>query len=222
MTTAQLVTPVGHDPREDMVQDGFYAGLGKSIFDILFVILAAPIALPLVAVLALILAVTGGSPFYLQDRVGRGGRTFRMIKLRSMVRNADDLLEAHLAANPDARREWDEKQKLTNDPRITLFGRFLRKSSFDELPQLWNVFRGDMSIVGPRPMMTSQRSLYPGRAYYALRPGITGLWQVSDRNESSFAARASFDQTYLKTLSFRGDLSILARTAVVVFRGTGC
>ena len=191
MPSAQLVAPAG----DDVAKDGVYAGLGKSVFDILFVILAAPIALPLVAVLALILAVTGGSPFYLQDRVGRGGRTFRMIKLRSMVRKADALLEAHLAANPAARREWDEKQKLTDDPRITAFGRFLRKSSFDELPQLWNVFRGEMSIVGPRPMMTSQQSLYPGRAYYALRPGITGLWQVSDRNRSSFAARASFDQT---------------------------
>jgi lipopolysaccharide/colanic/teichoic acid biosynthesis glycosyltransferase len=150
------------------------------------------------------------------------GRIYRMWKLRSMDVDADEKLADYLAANPIARREWDHSQKLRCDPRITRIGHFLRRSSLDELPQLWNVFRGDMSLVGPRPMMPSQRSLYPGDAYYALRPGITGLWQVSTRNESGFAERASYDAEYERTLSFTTDLRLLAATVRVVSRGTGC
>ena len=138
-----------------------------------------------------------------------------------MVHNADASLEMHLAADPAARAEWDLTQKLKNDPRITRFGRILRKSSLDELPQLWNVFRGDMSLVGPRPMMPSQSSLYPGQAYYRLRPGITGMWQVSARNESSFAERAGFDADYDNTISFKTDMGLLWATVRVVLRGTG-
>jgi len=131
------------------------------------------------------------------------------------------LLEYHLRKDPEARREWDEAQKLKRDPRITRIGRFLRKSSLDELPQLWNVLKGDMSLVGPRPMMVDQEALYPGRAYFELRPGITGPWQVSDRNESSFADRARFDNQYLDSLSLSVDLTILFRTVAVVLRCTG-
>jgi lipopolysaccharide/colanic/teichoic acid biosynthesis glycosyltransferase len=138
-----------------------------------------------------------------------------------MVPGADALLEYHLRKNPEARREWDETQKLKNDPRITRIGAFLRKSSLDELPQLWNVLRGEMSLVGPRPMMVDQRTLYPGTAYFDLRPGITGLWQISERNETSFAERAVFDNRYLASLSLSLDVSILLRTVSVVLRGTG-
>jgi exopolysaccharide production protein ExoY len=200
----------------------FYARFGKPLLDVLVVLLLAPVALPLVGVAVVVLLFQGGAPIYGQERVGRNGRTFRMWKLRSMVRDADALLEAHLAASPEARGQWNEKQKLLDDPRITPFGRFLRKTSLDELPQLWNVIAGDMSIVGPRPMMVCQRPLYPGRAYYLLRPGITGPWQVSDRNRTSFAARAAFDHDYLQGLSLWRDLGILCRTVPAVFRGTGC
>ncbi|PIL21960.1 hypothetical protein P775_01855 [Puniceibacterium antarcticum] len=144
-----------------------------------------------------------------------------MWKLRSMVHDADSQLEAHLAADPLARAEWDRSQKLRHDPRITRIGRLIRKTSLDELPQLWNVFSGDMSLVGPRPMMPEQRKMYPGTAYYELRPGITGLWQVSVRNESSFAERAVFDTDYLHRVSIKTDILVLLRTVRVVFHGTG-
>ena len=111
--------------------------------------------------------------------------------------------------------------KIVADPRVTPVGRLIRRFSIDELPQLWNVLKGDMSLVGPRPMMAGQQVLYPGVAYYALRPGITGTWQISDRNETSFAARADFDAAYEETLSFMGDLHILAATFGVVLRATG-
>jgi lipopolysaccharide/colanic/teichoic acid biosynthesis glycosyltransferase len=139
-----------------------------------------------------------------------------------MVMNADQKLEAHLAADPAARAEWDEMQKLRHDPRITRVGRLIRKSSLDELPQLLNVLMGDMSLVGPRPMMADQRALYPGRGYYDLRPGITGPWQVSERNATSFADRARFDDKYNQDLSLATDARILACTVKVVLRATGC
>ncbi len=198
-----------------------YQHIFKRGLDIALVVLALPIVLPLISSIAVLIACNGGRPFYGQQRVGRSGKLFTMWKLRSMVPNACAQLEHYLANNPAARKEWDETQKLKNDPRITALGRALRKTSLDELPQLFNVLKGDMSLVGPRPMMPDQQGLYPGTAYYTLRPGITGLWQVSDRNESSFASRADFDATYSEHLSFRTDLSILCATAGVVLRGTG-
>lgn len=199
---------------------GYRRGL-KIALDKALVLLFLPVAMPLIALMALLTARDGASPFFTQERVGLGGKVFRLVKIRTMVPDAEARLEAHLAASPKARREWDETQKLKVDPRITPTGRFLRKTSLDELTQLWNVLMGDMSIVGPRPMMVDQRDLYPGRAYYDLRPGITGLWQVSDRNESSFASRADYDETYFSNLSFGADVSILIRTVSVVVRGTG-
>lgn len=198
-----------------------YRAAGKRAFDILAVVGAAPIWVPLIAICALIVARDGHKPFYLQDRVGRGGRIFRMIKLRSMVPNADVRLEQHLAANPEARAEWDATQKLKNDPRITTIGRIIRKMSIDELPQLLNVLRGDMSLVGPRPFMTSQTDLYKGKGYYRLRPGLTGFWQVTERNECDFVARVDFDDAYERSVSLVTDLSVLRQTVAVVLRGTG-
>jgi lipopolysaccharide/colanic/teichoic acid biosynthesis glycosyltransferase len=199
----------------------FYARYGKRPLDILLVLLAAPFLLPVVLLLALVIWYNGEKPFYTQLRVGRSGRSFRLWKLRTMVGNADACLAEYLDANPEAKAEWDLTQKLKKDPRITSTGRFLRKTSLDELPQLWNVFRGDMSIVGPRPMMLDQATLYPGADYYHLRPGVTGLWQISDRNESSFAARAGFDARYANDLSLRQDAMIVAKTVGVVLRCTG-
>ncbi|WP_371170615.1 sugar transferase [Aliiroseovarius sp. 2305UL8-7] len=193
----------------------------KRLFDIAFVIAAAPIAIPLVGFMLLLAMLDGGKPFYRQRRIGKNGRIYSMIKIRSMVPNADQRLEAYLEANPEAREEWDSTQKLKNDPRITKIGKFLRKSSMDELPQLWNVLKGDMSVVGPRPMMEDQKSLYPGAAYYAMRPGITGPWQVSDRNETTFAQRATFDTQYYYELTMKKDAEILCKTVGVVLRCTG-
>jgi exopolysaccharide production protein ExoY len=200
---------------------GPYRRVFKRAFDITAVLVAVPVILPMIAGLALCVSIQGGSPFYAQERVGRDRRVFRMWKLRSMVVDADARMEACLAADADARREWDETQKLKNDPRITPIGRVLRKCSLDELPQLWNVLIGDMSLVGPRPMMTSQQALYPSTVYYEMRPGITGYWQVSARNESSFADRAVFDSAYDADLSLATDLRVLWRTVHTVTNGTG-
>lgn len=206
---------------EIAAKPGLYRNILKRAFDVVVVILAAPIVLPLIAILALMVARDGHSPFYRSTRVGKNGIEFPMLKLRTMVPNADRLLSQHLSNNPDAKAEWDSTQKLKDDPRTTETGRLLRKLSLDELPQLWNVFAGDMSLVGPRPMMSSQRILYPGLSYYALRPGITGPWQVSDRNECEFAKRADFDKNYDDQMSFMFDLQYLVRTVGVVIKGTG-
>lgn len=202
---------------------GFYWAGGKTILDYLLVIAALPVVVPLIGFLALLVALGGASPFYRQPRVGRNGKIFHILKLRTMVPDAEHILQEHLETDAEAQREWDHKQKLRDDPRITRLGCILRKASLDELPQLWNVLRGEMSLIGPRPMMVDQQVLYPnpGAAYYRLRPGITGLWQVSDRNQSSFAERATYDIEYYNSLSLKTDLSIFIRTIGVMLRGTG-
>lgn len=198
-----------------------YRNILKRAFDLLVVVLAMPIWLPVVVIGMVMIATDGHSPFYRQERVGRGGRTFRIWKLRTMVVDADAKLEAYLDANSEARAEWDATQKLKRDPRITVVGRIFRKTSLDELPQILNVLMGDMSLVGPRPMMVSQKDLYDGDSYYSLRPGLTGLWQVSDRNECTFGERVRYDNRYDVELSFGTDLMVLVRTVGVVLRGTG-
>lgn len=200
---------------------GVYRSFAKRVLDILFVLtIVVPVGF-VVALLALVIARDGASPFFRQKRVGRDGKVFYMLKLRSMVPDADRKLEAYLRANPAARREWNEKQKLANDPRITPIGRIIRKTSLDELPQFWNVLRGDMSVVGPRPMMPEQVALYPGTSYFTMRPGITGFWQISERNECSFAERAIHDSNYDRALSFRTDIAVIWRTVFVVAMATG-
>ena len=201
---------------------GLYRNVFKRVFDVVAILVAAPVVLPVVAGLAIGVALDGGSPFYTQLRLGKGGKIFRMWKLRSMVRDADAQMADLLSRDPAARAEWNATQKLRNDPRITGFGQFLRRSSLDELPQLWNVLTGDMSLVGPRPMMVDQKALYPGTAYYALRPGITGYWQTAGRNRTTFRARAEYDTVYEEGLALTTDLRILWRTVSVVMNGTGC
>lgn len=201
---------------------GIYRNFFKRVFDITAIVMAAPVVVPLVGVLAVMVARDGGKPFYSQMRVGQGGRRFRMWKLRSMVCDADARMEDYLAAHPEARLEWDLTQKLRDDPRITRFGKVLRQTSLDELPQLWNVFMGEMSLVGPRPIMLSQQVIYPGVAYYLLRPGCTGLWQTAGRNRTTFEARADYDAAYEESLSLPNDVKILLNTVGVMVKGTGC
>ena len=208
----------------DEIQRPGHAGYRKVFKRLLDLTVVAIAAVPTIAILVPIMAVIaldGRSPVYVQKRLGRNGRVFRMFKLRSMVVGADQILEAYLERNPEARAEWDRCQKLRHDPRITAFGAFLRKTSLDELPQLLNVLNGSMSVVGPRPMMVEQRALYPGAAYYEMRPGITGFWQVSERNETSFSERAYYDTAYFRQMSLATDLRVMARTVQVVFRATG-
>jgi lipopolysaccharide/colanic/teichoic acid biosynthesis glycosyltransferase len=211
----------GDAPHNMGTDAALYSRTFKRVFDLACIVLAAPLIVPVIALLAMMVAIDGGKPFYRQARVGRDGRIYTMWKLRTMVAGADAKLEAHLAADPAARTEWDSTQKLKDDPRITRFGRMLRKTSLDELPQLFNVIKGEMSLVGPRPMLPEQQEMYPGTAYYDLLPGITGPWQVSARNETTFAARAYFDTRYARTLSFVEDLRMLASTVRVVTRATG-
>lgn len=170
--------------------------------------------------------LTSGSPaIYKQPRYGRDGRVFSFYKFRSMVPDSDAVLARHLRENEEARRQWAMYQKLEHDPRITPFGAFLRKYSLDELPQFWNVLKGDMSMVGPRPCMFSQKDLYGvyWPHYCSVRPGITGLWQVSGRSEVSYRRRAAMDADYVATLSLRQDIAILLKTFRVVLgaRGSG-
>lgn len=200
---------------------GLYRSFAKRIMDLVAVALLAFPTLIVVTIAAALVALDGKSPFYFQKRVGRGGRIFSIVKLRSMVVDADEQLAAYLSQNPEARAEWDEKQKLRHDPRITRVGHFIRKTSLDELPQLWNVLVGDMSLVGPRPMMPCQQEIYPGQAYYKMRPGITGLWQVSERNETGFRQRAFYDNQYNEELSLGTDLSVMMKTVTVVLRANG-
>lgn len=201
----------------------FYRSIGKRMFDFAFVLALVPVVLPLMATIFLILLLQGASPLYVQERVGLGGRKFRIWKFRTMIQDADAVLEEVLAANPAMRAEWNATQKLKNDPRITPFGSLLRKTSLDELPQLWNVLIGQMSLLGPRPMMPEQTYLY-GPAlpvYTSLRPGISGVWQVSDRNESHFQRRAELDIDYARDLSFATDLHLVLKTLRTMLRSTG-
>lgn len=214
------VAPSATTPPQSLARTPYRNG-GKRLLDLALCILSLPFVVPLVAVLALLVALTGHSPFYAQNRVGQHGRIFKMWKLRSMIHNSDLLLKAHLDENPSARAEWQRAQKLKSDPRITAFGLLLRRTSLDELPQIWNVLRGEMSLVGPRPMLISQEPLYPGRDYYDMRPGISGNWQVSARNTSSFKDRALYDAAYNEKMSFAEDLRILKDTFGVVLRAKG-
>ena len=201
---------------------GWYRNWGKRALDVVLVVASLPITLPIVLICALVLWIEGGNPFYRQDRVGRNGKVFSILKLRSMVRNADAHLERVLQGDAELRAEWDETQKLKKDPRVTRVGAALRATSLDELPQLWNVLTGEMSLVGPRPMMPDQLDLYGDpHDYFALTPGLTGVWQVSARNESSFAYRATIDAAYRRSLSAREDVGLIVRTIGVVVRGTG-
>jgi len=208
-------------PSASFITKGPYELGLKRALDVCLVLLAAPIVVPLVLALVFFISRDGSPGLYSQKRVGSGGKIYRIWKLRSMVPNADQLLDAHLAQNLAAAAEWETTQKLKCDPRITPIGRTLRKTSIDELPQLWNVLIGEMSLVGPRPMMPEQQDMYPGLAYYTQRPGITGMWQVSERNDCTFADRARIDTDYIADISFKNDIKLLISTIRVVMQGTG-
>lgn len=202
-----------------------YAAKGKRIFDLTLILLALPILVPVFILIVGLTLLQGGKPFYSQLRVGQNGSVFRCWKIRTMVPNAEQALRDMIASDPAIANEWGRNQKLSNDPRITRVGAILRKTSLDELPQLFNVLNGSMSLVGPRPFMPDQQALYRnGRtdaAYYRVRPGITGLWQTGRRNSGSFAERVLFDTRYVRRMSLVEDLSILIRTVSVVLRATG-
>ncbi len=164
-----------------------------------------------------------GNAFYSQERIGQGGKFIRIFKFRSMVQDADAVLEKYLEENEAYREEWEETQKLRHDPRITSAGRFLRKTSLDELPQLFNVLLGNMTLVGPRPIVHNEIERYGDvyLEYTEVKPGITGLWQVSGRNNTTYEQRVSYDRYYVTNWSVWMDLWILMRTIPVALRGEG-
>lgn len=208
-------------PDRQAIKPRFLYFVAKRVFDVVVTLLAAPFALAIVGVCVVLIRCDGGKAFYRQPRIGKGGRVFNLWKLRTMAPDAEQRLQTYLAADPVAKAEWETMQKLRNDPRITRLGKCLRKYSIDEIPQLYNVLVGDMSLVGPRPMLPEQRQHYPGTAYFDLRPGLTGLWQISARNGCTFTERALHDTRYSGIMSFSTDLWILVRTPAVVLKGTG-
>ncbi len=196
----------------------------KRILDVVVASIALIFVLPLLIVVGVLIRLQdGGQAVYSQKRYGRNGRTFKCYKLRSMVANADQRLIEILAQDPEARIEWEQTQKLTHDPRITPLGRFIRKTSIDELPQLFNILKGEMSIVGPRPIVENEITKYGEfyRDYCSVRPGLTGLWQVEGRSDTTYEQRVQLDVKYATTRNFTGDIMIMLRTvpAVLLSRG---
>ena len=197
----------------------------KRGFDVVGAAAILLVLLPVLPLIAIAVWLDGGQALYSHARVGFRGRTFGCLKYRTMVRDADARLAAHLSSNPEAAVEWATRRKLARDPRVTRIGAILRATSLDELPQLINVLSGSMSLVGPRPVVADELDKHydgDGRAaYLASRPGVTGLWQVSGRSGTSYDARVDFDTAYARGWSLWLDLKILARTipAVLTRRG---
>ncbi|MEM6331584.1 MAG: sugar transferase [Planctomycetota bacterium] len=196
----------------------------KRTLDLVLVIAVLPIALPLFMLTALVVACSSRGPvFYRHRRLGLHGRAFGMLKFRTMRPDADRLLADYLDARPQACEQWRATHKLADDPRLTRVGRWLRRLSLDELPQLLNVLRGEISLVGPRPIIDDEVVCYGREAavLHRVRPGITGLWQVSGRHNLPFRRRVALDAAYVRDWSLRLDLLILARTARAVATARG-
>ena len=187
----------------------------KRGLDLLLVLLCLPFLLLMIASIAAIIRITSPGPiFFSHRRIRRHGRFFSMWKFRTMCVNSAEVLENYLAANPSARAEWRKDHKLKNDPRVTRVGEFLRRTSLDELPQLWNVITGTMSLVGPRPIVAAEVEKYGEyfADYCLVKPGVTGLWQVSGRSSLSYPERVQLDREYAHHWSLSADVRILCRT----------
>lgn len=197
----------------------------KRLFDLALAALALPLLVPVIFGLYLAVRRDGGPGFFGQERVGLNGKTFKCWKLRTMVVDAERVLQEACDSDPEVANEWLTMQKLSDDPRITPVGHFLRQTSLDELPQIWNVLRGEMSFIGPRPFMVEQQDLYTdaggGDGYFKLRPGISGLWQTEGRGTTTFLSRIRYDNEYYSKVSFGTDLKIILKTILVVLKRTG-
>lgn len=196
-------------------------GRAKRLTDLVIALCALALASPVMLFVALVIRLTTGGPaFYSHTRVGFGGKPFKCYKFRSMVSNADEVLHEYLALNSDAAKQWEESRKLKCDPRVTFLGMLLRKSSLDELPQLFNIVRGEMSCVGPRPIVADELCRYGNGIgdYLATRPGLTGLWQVTGRSSTDYSSRVALDCYYVRNWSLWADLVILVRTIFAVMR----
>ena len=199
------------------------ARLTKNAFDLLASAALLLLLAPFMAFLAILIRQDGGPAIYAHQRIGSGGKPFPCFKFRSMVVGASSRLEELLASDTELRAQWERDHKLKDDPRISTVGHFLRKTSLDELPQLFNVLRGEMSLVGPRPIVTAELEKYGEDAEYfvMVRPGVTGLWQVSGRNDVDYDTRVYLDTWYVKNWSLWYDIAILFKTVRVVLRRDG-
>jgi undecaprenyl-phosphate galactose phosphotransferase len=195
-----------------------FSRLLKMVFDQIVAAVLLVLLSPLFLVIASLVRADGGPAFFGHRRIGLNGDRFRCLKFRTMVSDADNVLRQLLIKDPAARAEWEATQKLRNDPRITAIGRFLRKTSLDELPQLLNVLRGEMSLVGPRPIVDAELPRYGKDIvyYYETRPGMTGLWQVSGRSDASYERRVQLDLWYVKNWTLWHDVTILLKTIPAV------
>lgn len=220
--TADLGGMMGFEIKQNLTRPG--AKIIKRMIDIFGSGLGLVFLSPLFLILSIWIVVDSkGSPFYYQVRVGKDNKEFKFFKFRTMHRDADEIIKKQLLKDPILKEEWEKFQKLKIDARITRAGNFLRRYSLDELPQLWNILKGDMSLVGPRPFMVSQREDY-GKSmsnYLMVRPGLTGMWQVSGRNNTTFQKRVQFDNYYVRNWSIWLDIYILIRTFIVVLKKDG-
>ena len=190
----------------------------KRVLDIVGSLVIGLVFSPLILIIAVRMGLEDGAILFRHRRVGQNGKIFECLKFRTMVPNAEQILRDLLDKDPEARAEWLRDHKLRNDPRVTRLGRFLRKTSLDELPQLWNVIRGEMSLVGPRPIVKEEMLRYGRylRTYLAAKPGITGLWQVTGRNDTNYRRRVVMDTYYVRKCTLLMDLQILLKTVRVV------
>ena len=201
-----------------------YNRAGKRLFDIVLCLLGLPLVLPICFAIAIAIKRDDGGPvFFAHRRVGQGGREFPCYKFRTMIQDGDRVLKAYLAAHPEAREDWESDFKLKDDPRVTKIGAFLRKTSLDELPQVWNVLKGDMSLVGPRPIIRAEIPKY-GEHFHdfcLVPPGITGMWQVNGRSDITYEGRVRLDTWYVHNWSVWIDIACLCRTVAVVLKREG-
>jgi lipopolysaccharide/colanic/teichoic acid biosynthesis glycosyltransferase len=220
---SSIAVGVAHGSKSGPSELFRYRVLKRSL-DIFLVLLFSPVLVPILLITAAAVRISSPGPIFFSHRRIRGhGTFFTMWKFRTMCVNSGELLEKYLQENPEARLEWHRSHKLKDDPRVTPTGVFLRRASLDELPQLWNVFTGSMSLVGPRPIVAAEVEKYGDgfAAYCKVKPGITGLWQVSGRSGTSYEHRINLDRKYADTWSFRGDLLILCKTLISVVKQDG-
>lgn len=218
------ISQLPHPHNHRAMRSSFYRKYGKYMLDIGIILISLPILLPVFLMLMVMASRDGGGPFFIQNRIGKGGEHFRCFKFRTMVPNAEAKLQELLDSDPEVKREWDLYQKIKNDPRITRAGRILRSTSLDELPQLLNVIKGEMSLVGPRPFTRGEQERYihaGGWSYFEMKPGVTGLWQVIARNSSKVGVRHLYDNRYYRQMSLWTDLKIIFMTFGVVLKRTG-
>lgn len=219
--TAKLLKNLHGRSRVRATRDGTLGGVSKRVMDVVIASIALVLLSPLLLIVAVLIWATMGRPIlFAHKRIGENGVEFSCFKFRTMTNDAAQILSRHLAANPEAAREWTMNQKLMHDPRVTWLGHILRKSSIDELPQLINVLRGEMSCIGPRPIVASEVARYGADAayYFKARPGLTGLWQVSGRSRLSYPERVALDTHYVCNWSLGLDFKIMLRTIFVLLK----